>query len=123
MENMALLVQNMECEWSNSQQEHQNLVLKQISLKIPKGWLTVIIGKVGVGYSYGEYGHSHGERDYKVGWLFHLLFIPQSHHEISNETVSIIKPKLVTLSIILPVSGVMVCEEAIEIPQQMHVKR
>ncbi|GLJ52766.1 hypothetical protein SUGI_1123850 [Cryptomeria japonica] len=51
MENMALLVKNMECEWSNSQQEHRNLVLKQISLKIPKGWLIVIIGEVGVGKS------------------------------------------------------------------------
>ncbi|XP_057825504.2 ABC transporter C family member 13 isoform X1 [Cryptomeria japonica] len=51
MENMALLVKNMECVWSNSQQEHQNPVLKQISLKIPKGWLTVIIGEVGAGKS------------------------------------------------------------------------
>ncbi|GLJ55096.1 hypothetical protein SUGI_1182530 [Cryptomeria japonica] len=51
MGNMALLVQNMEREWSDSQQEHPNPVLKQISLKIPKGCLIVIIGEVGVGRS------------------------------------------------------------------------
>ncbi|KAH9303626.1 hypothetical protein KI387_008030, partial [Taxus chinensis] len=51
VQHMALIVQNAECVWSNSQQEHQNPILKQISLKFPKGWLTVIIGQVGSGKS------------------------------------------------------------------------
>lgn len=44
-------IKNAEYVWSNSQQECQTPVLKQISVEIPKGLLTVVLGEVGAGKS------------------------------------------------------------------------
>jgi ATP-binding cassette subfamily C (CFTR/MRP) protein 10 len=51
VQEMSIIIQNAEFVWSSSQQECQNPVLKQISVEIPKGLLTVVLGEVGAGKS------------------------------------------------------------------------
>ena len=51
VQEMSIIIQNAEFVWFSSQQEYQNLVLKQISVETPKGLLTVVLGEVGAGKS------------------------------------------------------------------------
>ncbi|ESQ55603.1 hypothetical protein EUTSA_v10024220mg [Eutrema salsugineum] len=48
-EDLALLVEDASCIWSNNVEEENNLTIKHVSLRVPKGSFVAIIGEVGSG--------------------------------------------------------------------------
>uniref|UniRef100_A0A1J3GMA5 ABC-type xenobiotic transporter n=4 Tax=Noccaea caerulescens TaxID=107243 RepID=A0A1J3GMA5_NOCCA len=48
-EDLAVFVEDASCIWSSNVEEEHNLIIKQVSLRVPKGTFVAIIGEVGSG--------------------------------------------------------------------------
>lgn len=45
-EDLAVFVEDASCIWSSNVEEEHNLIIKQVSLRVPKGTFVAIIGEV-----------------------------------------------------------------------------